>query len=325
MNKGFIDLLHRNYQAVFNFTGGATIESTFSMALQYTLGGRLYSGLEQTAVVKKVTVSTSLRSIMHGYGNDPVLLEKIAAKFVIDGNVDESIEALHKNIDVLKEVGFSGGYDLYLSALFVTDTAHAQRAKQLFDDMKRNQRFLTRKSDYPVVTLLTKQPDNSVPQMAQTIYEYYHSLRKLQFKAGDELQMLAQILTFYGPEFVAEIPHYANQLKIELQQNGITLKRHAYPLLGLLALNATDQAQLLRILTLYNEIIQHTTFKNMQNSALFAAVLKVLAEEGLKIAQASPTIQLTECMDVLFFSDVFFVVPKLFLENVFSGDFDLFQ
>ena len=322
VEKAFIDLLDRNYNKVFNFTGSSTMEGGFSVALQYTLNGRTYSGLEHEAVVKKLKMPMPLGSIIHGYGNDPILLDKIAAKLIIDGNVDESISQLHKNIALLKEKGFSNGYNLNYSALFLKDEAHAERAKQFFREMKSNQRFLTRKSDYPITLLLTQQSVDVV-QLADTIYEYYQALRQHQFKAGDQLQMLAQFLAFYSPTFEPKMVDYTVQLKKQVSQGSIRVTKNLYPLIGLLALNATDNKKLEEIFALKAAITAHKTFKHFSNLAFSAAVFKTLTDE--KVEGAITHEQQLEWWDLVFYSDLFLVLPKALIESVLSVDFNIFQ
>lgn len=141
MEKSFITLLANNYNKIVNFSGSSSAIASFSLALQYTLNGRVYNGLEHEAVVKKLRLPMPLGSVMHGYGNDPILIDKIAAKCICEDNVEQSIKQLHHNIELLKKYKFSSSYNLNYSAQFVKNEEHARRAKHLFDEMKRHQRF----------------------------------------------------------------------------------------------------------------------------------------------------------------------------------------
>ncbi|MER1998125.1 MAG: DUF4003 family protein, partial [Lysinibacillus sp.] len=265
---------------------------------------------------------TPLGSVLHGYGNDPILLDKIAAKFIIEGHVDESIAQLHKQIQVLKDAGFSSGYNLYYAALFLQDAAHAKRAKLFFDEMKRNQRILTRKSDYPIAVLLTKRGGDP-KQLADTIYKYYEALKQHDFKAGDQLQMLAQYLAFYSEHYVAELVDYAVQLKKQIAAKALRVTRNIYPFIGLLALNATTEAKLQEILQTMQQILQQKDFKNMQRLAFSAAVLKSLTERTTEETLAFE--QQIDWLDIMFYSDIFLVLPKMLIESIVSLDFNIFQ
>ena len=322
MDSAFIERLRRNYHAHFNFTGTTSFEGGFSIALQYTLNNRVYSGLQHEKVVKQLRLPTPLGSVMHGYGNDPVLLDKIAAKFIIDGHIDESIAQLHKQIQVLKDAGFSSGYNLYYAALFLQDAAHAKRAKLFFDEMKRNQRILTRKSDYPITVLLTKR-DGDVKQLADTVYKYYEALKEQDFKAGDQLQMLAQYLAFYSEHFVTDLVGYAVQLKKQIAAHGLRVTRNIYPFIGLLALNATNEMKLSEVLQTMNHILQQKDFKHMKMLAFSAAVFKSLTE---KTTEETLTFeQEVEWFDLMLYSDIFLVLPKMLIESIISLDFNIFQ
>lgn len=321
VEKAFIQLLANNYNKIVNFSGSSSANGGFSVALQYALNGRLYHGLEHESVVKKLRLPMPLGSVIHGYGNDPILLDKIAAKFICEGNVDESIKQLHENIALLKKYKFSSGYNLNYSAQFLKDEEHARLAKQFFDEMKRNQWFLTRKTDYPITVILTRQ-EHDPAQLANTIYDYYQALKQ-HLKSGDQLQMLAQFLTYYSPTFEQKLVDYTLRLKEELEAKNIKVKRNNYPLLGLLALNATDSEKLDYIIALRHEILQHKLFKLYPEIALTAAVSKSLTDQYTEEAITGELPM--DWTDLLFYSDIFFVIPKTLIEGVLSADFNIFQ
>lgn len=321
VEKAFIDLLANNYNKVFNFTGSSVVAGDLSIALQYTLNGRIYNGLEHESVVKKIRIPMPLSSVMHGYGNDAILLDKIAAKFIIEGNVDDSVQKLHHNLELLKAQKFSNCYSLMYSALFLQDEAHAKRAKIFFDEMKGHQRFLTRKTDYPITLILTQQPHDP-KQLADTMYRYYEALRN-PLKAGDPLQMLAQFLTFYSPAYEPTLVDYTLSIWQQLKTKNIKVRRDSYPLLGLLALNATNQEKLHDVVALYHDILQHKTFKSYPEMALTAAVLKSLTAQYTEDAMTGEVPP--SWLDIGLYSDIFAVIPKTLIEGVLSADFNIFN
>lgn len=169
--------------------------------------------------------------------------------------------------------------------------------------------------------ILTQKQQDTV-QVADTIYRYYQVLNE-HLKSGDQLQMLAQILTYYSPVYEQQLVDYTLRLKTELKDKGIDIKRNEYPLLGLLALNATDNEKLTYVVALRNEILAHKLFKRYPEMALLAAVSKSLSDYA---AQQVITGEMPiDWTDILLFSDIFFWLPKTFIEGVLSSDFNIFQ
>lgn len=321
MEQSFIQLLATNYSKIFNFGGNVTPMGGFSIALQYALRGYTYNALQHEAVVKQLKMPQPLGSVMHGYGNDPVLVDKIAARFIIEGNVEQSVKDIHRKINILKAHKFSSGYNLNYSALFLQDEAHAARAKQFFNEMKSNQWFLTRKTDYPIAVILTKQPHDP-KQLAETVYKYYEAL-KVELKSGDQLQMLAQFLTSYSPNFEPKLVEYTLHIKKYLQEQNVKVPRSVYPSLGLLALNATTEETLQYMLALRKEILKDKKFELRPELALMGVVLKSLTDEFT--AGALTAEMPLDWVDLMLYSDVLLVLPKTIIEGVLSADFNFFN
>lgn len=325
MDNGFINTLNRNYSAIFNFTGGLdSQEAVMSIALQYTMANKMYNGLQQEEMMKKINAGRRFASVVNSYSKERILLEKVAAKIVAQGEVDSAIKELHLKQELLVANGFKNDYYCLLAASYLQDELHAQRAITFYEEMKKQQRFLTRRSDYPIAVLLTRNGEANLKAHVQTIYQYYNALKEQGFKMGDELQTLAQILTFYKVSYVDAIPQYVAHLRKELEIRNMKIRKNLYPSLGLLAITGADTQRVEQVVLLQEELSKTKNLKYISHMAFVIAVQKVL-HDYKEVNESLTTSQSFDWMDLFIYSDLLFALPKVLLESLLPIDLNFFN
>lgn len=281
MPTQFIQMLEQNYTKVFNYTGGhPDLRIVASLAAQYTYAGRTYSGVEHQTVMDKMTSGEPKFRVFRPCSNNMGLLYKVAANLVLQGNMEENTKVVEERDTLLGERGFVRSPYRVISSFFVKDKAHADRAKRLYDEMNKHHPILTRKSDFPLAVLVTAAEDDSIVLRAQTMHDYFSALRTSGYKAGDSLQTLTQILTLYDAHFHKELADYVTQLKIELENKGIHIKRLHYPFIGILALAAADVQVVEEIVILEGQLRKTKALKAVKELALIIAIQKLVRDYG---------------------------------------------
>lgn len=277
-NEQFISQLESNYTKVFNYTGGhPNLETCVSIATKYTLAGKVYSGVELQKIIDAIADKEPLYSPFWTFRTNAALLPKVASYLLLAPNMNEELEKAQKGEALLEANGYKKSAYRSLSSFFIEDTAHAVRVKTLHQQLKKLQPFLTRNSDLPYLVVLTaRASEGEEHERAKSVQAYYKALQKLDFKMGDSLQSLAQLLTLYNVTYVEELALYVQQLKIEFEKRGLKMKRKYYPYLGVLAVRATDTAQVERITELVHALKRSTALKGVQDLAFMIAVQKFM-------------------------------------------------
>ena len=305
MHTQFIQQLERNYDHVFNYTGGhPSLRMVTSLAAQYTYVNRTYSGLEHQAMIDRMTSDESIFSIFHTYRGNSNLLYKIAAHLLLRGNVEEYVIELKKKDEILAECGFRTSPYRLVSAFFVKDTAHGLRAKKLYDEMNKLHPISTRKSDFPFAILLTANNDDSITLRAETMNRYFHKLRELGFSLGDALQTLTQILTLFNVHYNEELALYVAQLKTELENRGVHVKRVHYPYIGMLALTAT-KLQLIEEIVKLEKQLQHSKVTSGVRELALVLAIQNLVRDYQDAQRAVNSTACTSWLELFQFGDFF--------------------
>ena len=321
MHTQFIQKLEKNYDNVFNYTGGQPgLRMVTSLAAQYTYVDRTYSGLEHQAMMDRMTSGESMFSIFHTYSGNSNLLYKIAAHLLLRGNAEEHVIDLKKKDAILAECGFRPSPYRIVSAFFVKDTAHGVRAKRLYDEMNKFHPILTKKSDFPLAILLTANNDDSIALRAETMNRYFQKLRELGFRLGDALQTLTQILTVFDVHYNEELAHYVAQLKTELENRGVSVKRVHYPYIGMLALTATKLELIEEIVKLEKQLQHSKATKGVRELALVLAIQK-LVRDYQAVQHAVDSTTFTGWLELFQFSDFFLYISI----DIANGLTDLFE
>lgn len=289
--KAFID----NYNRVFNYTGGQDPQLTMFLASTYTFSKKQFSGVILQKIIDQIEEKTQSSSIRL----DLKMKYKIAFQFLQQSNIDEGVQSLIKKDQMLKEAKFRNTSHRALGALFLQEDEreHAIRARQLFDEMNRNQRILTSNEDIPFVVYLTSNHSEQPKAQADTIVKYYNELRKYHFTMGNPLQALAQIMTAYSSDYNEVLLQYVVQLREELLKREIKVKRMHYPYLGVLALAATNETKVDAIVSLYNQLKED---KDIKPYALIIAIKKVIQDvlEIQELIEMAPLSDLSGLLDI---------------------------
>ncbi|KGR85173.1 DUF4003 family protein [Lysinibacillus boronitolerans] len=200
----------------------------------------------------------------------------IAANLMEQDDAENAVKNLLTNVSILKEVKFRSGNFSYIGAQFLTEDeqdkkAHAQAARALFDAIRKHHPFLTSYEDIPYAILLSS-PSDDVEMRAATMNRYYKELRTYNFNAGNELQWLSQILTFFSPQFDGQLVPDVVTLRDVLKKQSVKVKAMHYPLLGFLAILNLNKTQLQGLIDLYHELKDMKLLKWHREFVLFMAV-----------------------------------------------------
>lgn len=200
----------------------------------------------------------------------------IAANLMEQDDAENAVKNLLTNVSILKEVKFRSGNFSYIGAQFLTEDeqdkkAHAQAARALFDAIRKHHPFLTSYEDMPYAILLSS-PSDDVEMRAATMNRYYKELRTYNFNAGNELQWLSQVLTFFSPQFDGQLVPDVVTLRDVLKKQSVKVKAMHYPLLGFLAILNLNKTQLQGLIDLYHELKDMKLLKWHREFVLFMAV-----------------------------------------------------
>lgn len=305
MHTQFITALEANYERVFNYTGGhPDLRIVALIAAQYTFAGKIYSGVTQQKIIDEMREADGLASL-RSFGNSTMLSYKMACYFDFnDRPFQEQVGELEKKEEILAQCGFKKSPYRTASALFIEDTAHGVRAKKLYDAMHKQHPILTRTSDFPLAVLLTLKNEGNIELRAQTMKQYFISLREKGFKMSDFLQALTQLLTLFDVNYREELVHYVVKLQTVLQEQGVKIKRMHYPYIGLLALTATDMEMIKAVTKLEQQLRETKALKQAKELALVFAIQK-LVQDYVEAQDAVLTTQFAHWSDLFQFGDFF--------------------
>lgn len=308
-DEQFIKDFQINYTKVFNYTGGHDSELMNLLATKYTLAKREFSGVKIQKTLEEIQLKLGKPiDIKSGYA--------LAFSLFQTNNFNDELENLSESVELLLQAEFKPSSHLILGAFYLNkeDLKHIERARILFNELNRQQRFLTSKEDIPYIIYLTKQDADGFVQ-ANTIVQYYTELRKHHFAMGNHLQALAQILTLYDPVYHPVLIQYVVRLKDELLLRDVKVKRHHYTYLGVLALAATNEFKIEEIVSLYRQLVRIPPFKGAKEQALTVAIQKVIQDvlEVQNLVHMSSLSKLGEIVDML---DVVLIIDFSF--DIFS-------
>ena len=310
MHAQFIQMLERNYTNVFNYTGGQpSLRLVASLAAQYTFADRMYSGVEHQAVMDRIESKDPLFRVFRPCRKNIGLYYKVAAYLALQGSMEECALKVEEKDALLGEHGFARSPYRVVSTFFLNDKVHAGRAKRLYDEMNKLHPILTRKSDIPLTVLVAASGDENIPLRARTMHDYFEALRKRGFKAGDSLQTLAQILTMYDIHFHMELAEYVIQLKIELENKGIHIKKLHYPFIGILALSAADVQVVGEVAFLEGLLRETTALRRVKELALIVAIQK-LVRDYTEIQEAIDTTSAIHWEEIFEMGEFFLSFPS---------------
>lgn len=316
----FISNLAQNFERISLFFGsGLPTNIQIPLATQFTFSRETFNGTKFEAKLKKLQIDQSEQTIMEFFStvsSQSVLSYKIFAHLALHDEPEQELMRLKTNEQALLEVGFKTSTYQKIAALFLADIAHAKRAKQLHNEMKKQHHFLTGKDDIPYAVLLTRQQANANEQ-AKTMRRYYDFLAKQDFKSGDALQAMTQLLTLYSTQYEQLLVDYVVAMKEAFTERNLKVKKKLYPYIALLALAGATTAIIDEIVELQASLHQLKMFSIEPQEALMTAVQFVLHGmiENEKLNDFKDSILFMQALDIsVFLSDIRFLIALEILE-----------
>lgn len=277
----FITLLQQNYDTMsLFFSAEMTPAIKIPLAVHYSFSRETFNGPQFEAQMKNLqrkVVKQSLLEFFSNVSNKSVLSYKVSAHLLLHEQTDQELNRLAQNEAYLDSVGFEASSYQSIAAIFLLDEAHAKRAKILHKEMKKQHHFLTGKDDIPYAVLLTREPVNAQLQ-AQTMRCYYDELVAQNFKRGDALQAMSQLLTLYNADFEPIVIDYVSAICTYLKRENIKIRRKFYPFIAMLALAQANEEVLNEIIRMNKELMTLPMFSIEPSLALMTATQFVLQQ-----------------------------------------------
>ncbi len=252
---------------------GWTVDRKIILAIASTFlaSGKIFDADKYKAVLQEMKMQSSWMSPLR-----TTVSYSIAANLMEQEDTEKAVKDLLINVRVLKEAKFRNGNFSFIGAQFLTKNehekkAHAQKARALFDAIRKHHPFLTSYEDIPYAILLSS-PSDDIELRADTMNRYYKELRAYNFTAGNDLQWLSQVLTLLSSQYNNQLVANTVAIRDTFKKQHIKVKTMHYPLLGFLAILNLNQTQLLDIINLYHELKGLKILKWHREFVLFMTV-----------------------------------------------------
>ncbi|WP_051359453.1 DUF4003 family protein [Paucisalibacillus globulus] len=251
---------------------------------------------------EKIKQQASLFSPLRSYS-------RFTTAAVLDVNFDhpeEKIQELNDVYELFRKVKFSSGTFTYIAATILltsggNETSETiQKAKVIYDGMKKEHSFLTSSSDYPLATLLAIE---SQPDIISRIEVFYEELSRNGLRKGNDLQFLSHILALGKGIDNKVLMNRAIDIIDSFKHTPLKMKSMYYPIMGMLALLPAKEFSVDSIVSIYEELNKQKEFKwhkdmnfmvsasmfvneKMGNNQLAEASLSTIVEAVLQAQQA---------------------------------------
>ncbi|MGD7045048.1 DUF4003 family protein [Jeotgalibacillus proteolyticus] len=198
---------------------------------------------------------------------------------------EEDYKQVQQCYDLLIEAGFQRSAHSYIAAYVLSLSVkegeelseHVERAKTLYDEMKKQHFFLTSHEDYPLAVLLAEGEEDG-EQMLEDMAYYYDELHLVLWK-GNNRQFLSQILTYGRRENRQILVQNAVTWMDDLKTQKFRLRGLHLPIVGVVSLVSTPSALLPSIKEVYDELIAYSKFKWYKDHCFMTAVRLVIQKE----------------------------------------------
>ncbi|WP_047980935.1 DUF4003 family protein [Ornithinibacillus contaminans] len=177
---------------------------------------------------------------------------------------ENKIQDLFNLYDLYRAEKFASGTYTYIAASILLTRAQAnpektiQRAKELYNGMKKEHVFLTSSDDYPLATLLALEEASNVIERME---EFYVALNNEGLSKGNHLQFLSHILTLGSAADASTLINRTTAVADSLKLAGIKSKTIYYPIFGMLALLPHEKFAAEQIVSIYESLNQEKEFK----------------------------------------------------------------
>lgn len=201
----------------------------------------------------------------------------IAAAFMVmkEEDVESSLKLVNQNQKKLNNAGFWKTSYTYLAALLMKNPEEAERARKLYEEMKKHHKFLTSNEDIPYAALLGSR-EGSLEERAETMNLYYRDLREQGFNMGNDLQWLSQIMTFDSPVYDPKMVGRVLAIHQFFKEEKIKIRAAQYPVLGFLAVTQVDGEALREIAENTRELEKNKIFRWYKDVAFSTAVQQAM-------------------------------------------------
>lgn len=196
------------------------------------------------------------------------------SRYIAAGMLDVSFEDPEDRIpawfhayEELVQAKFKRGIFTYIAASVLMKNAGAepneyrawiQKAKKIYDGMKKEHLFLTSAEDYPLAMLLaTRDPDDIIERNER----FYEELNRRGFRKGNHLQMLSHILTLDQEERTEVLISRTVEVFDFFKEAGMKRKTLYYPVMGMLAMIPAAELDMGKVVQIYDQLNQNNHFK----------------------------------------------------------------
>lgn len=186
---------------------------------------------EAIKIIKKNTV------LMSNFRGNNLLTTAITIS--LENDMESSFKELMNIYEKLKGFFFANQY-LILASIVIFNARNrvniddaVKNTREVYNDMKKNHRFLTGQEDISYAAIIATTSTN-IERTLNEIEECYEALRSSGFSSGNNTQSLSHILPLFNGsayEKVIRILKVQNALK----DNKISLKYYSLPVLGVAA------------------------------------------------------------------------------------------
>lgn len=201
----------------------------------------------------------------------------VAAAFMAakEEDPESSLKLINQNQKELNNTGFWKTSYTYLAALLMKKPEEAERARKLYEEMKKHHKFLTSNEDIPYAVLLGGR-EGSIEERAESMNMYYRDLREQGFNMGNDLQWLSQIMTFDSPVYDPKMVGRVLAIHQFFKEEKIKIRAAQYPILGFLAVTQVDGEALREIVENTRELEGNKIFRWYKDVAFSTAVQQAM-------------------------------------------------
>ena len=280
--KQFVKQFTQTHDHVYNYFGETT-DRTMQLAAAYTLANKPFSGLAlQQKFDELNSLLTGNMDTFYTFRTNVVDMN-LAAQFIIGSEGKTELSSYEQRLKRLIDAGFPKKTSTVAAAYFLTDDEnHAKRAFTLHKEMKKYHPILTGADDIPISVFITQNEELNSIDIAKLMNTYYTELKQ-QFKQGEALQLLSQLLVLFKPTYDANLVPYVNQLKVELEKRKVRVTKSFYHLIGILAISTTNTEILNEVCELYAQLIKTKLLKYNKDIAMQIAIQKTIQNKENEI------------------------------------------
>lgn len=186
-------------------------------------------------IKEAINVVKDNTSVMSNFRGNNLLT--IATTISLEPNMEEALKELIDIYNKLKKKFLKNEY-LVLTSIVIFNTKNIvniddaiENTRVVYDNMKKNHRFLTGSEDISAAAMIATTSSNYEKTFAK-IEEYYNKLKDNGFSSGNNLQSLSHMLALFPGTVDENVAKVVNMNEL-LKENGVPLKRQSMQLLSM--------------------------------------------------------------------------------------------